>query len=168
MGADSCIGGGMSFVAPFNLAMINPLSSPHVTWWGVMLATSKARGMAKEGASCAVHPPQPQMPGVLDQHFQIPEGCLDSHSGSPSTSLTRGRAIGKDEQDKASLRPYRPSALDPATTKFYLLEAYSLQAISFIVEKVACCNNLSPWKESGDNLQGLCNPEHSHETTKHK
>ena len=34
--------------------------------------------MGREGASCVSAPSQPQMPGALDQHFQIPGGGLDT------------------------------------------------------------------------------------------
>ena len=113
MATDGHLGGGRSFVAPLNLAMINPLGSPHINMKEChVVRYGNLQGLrnSQEGASCACVPPQPQIPGVLDQHFQILGGWLGySYSGSPSMSLSR-----RQGWDKASQRrPYKPSALDP-------------------------------------------------------
>ena len=119
MGTDGCMRGGRSFVAPLNLAMINPLIGPHINMKRCHVSRDgDLQGLrnSQRGSLLASAPPQPPMPGVLDQHFQIPGGWLrHSCSGSPLMSLSRGGAISMDECDKSSQRkPYRPSALDPA------------------------------------------------------
>ena len=94
MGADGHMGGGRSFMTPLNPAMINPLSGPHFTGMGVMSAgmvTSRAWGMAKEGAFYACTSPSATDTGGSWLTFSDSWGWLEySHSGSLLTSLGRG------------------------------------------------------------------------------
>ena len=76
-GADGHMGGGWSYVAPLNLATINPLSGPHINTKGYHVSRDgNLQGLrnGQRGVSCASAPPQPLVPGLLDQHFQTPGG----------------------------------------------------------------------------------------------
>ena len=116
MGADGHMRSGWSFTAPLNLAPMNPLDAPTFRQRHVMSAgmvTSRAWGMAKQGASCAYVPPSAT--GMKDSGSALlgsQKGCFDTVVvGVTWHLLTRGGTIGMAEWDRAPHKSlYRPSA----------------------------------------------------------
>ena len=68
MSAYGSLGGGQSLTAPLNLTFVNPFHAPQFKQRGIMwmvMATSKAWEMAREGASCAITSPSAAGPEGL-------------------------------------------------------------------------------------------------------
>ena len=94
IGTDGHPVGGRSFVAPLNPAMVNPLSSPHVNMKGCHVnQDGDLQGLrnGQRGGSCACESPSATDARGSGLALSDSWGWLGhSHSGSPSTFLSRG------------------------------------------------------------------------------
>ena len=167
IGADGHMRDGRFFMAPLNPA--TPLSGPNVNTKGCHVGRDGDLQGLRTGQRgsllCQCIPLSHQWQGFWISTFRF-LGCgLDTVAGTAHWCLLAGgRAIGRDEWEKASQRrPYRSSALDQATASSTFWRPTASKQLASLQRKVACCNKHSPWKERGDNSQnsqGLWNLEH--------
>ena len=92
---DSHIGGGRSFEAPLNPAMINPLSGLHVNMKGYHVSRDGNLQGLRNGqrGSCAGEPPSATDPRGSGSALSDSWGWL-GHSGSDSLSMSLSRGWG--------------------------------------------------------------------------
>ena len=121
MGADGCMKGGESFVAPLNPAIFDPLGGPHVNMKGCHVRRDgKLQSLRNGQRRGLMHLYAPLATEVKDSRSALSgswEGGFDIVAVGVHGCLLIGcGAISIAEQDWAPHEsPYRPSASDPAT-----------------------------------------------------
>ena len=113
------------------------------------MGTSRAWGMAKEGASSACAPLSHICQGFWTSTFRFLGGCLDTVAVTACWCLLAGgRAIGKDERDKASQRrQYRLSVSDPTMISSTFWRPATSKTLSFLVEEDSLLQQMQSLKK---------------------
>ena len=145
MGADGHIGGGRSFVATLNLAMVNPLVGCHINMKGCHCSRdSDLKGLrnGQRGSLQCLHAPSATDTGGSGLTFSDSWGVVWIWSKwQPFNISWQGAEPLAGIKGQGSLKEaIQAFSIGPNHHQFHLLEACNLQAIGFLGVKVACCN----------------------------